>query len=263
MQLIIANNYEDMSKKASKLLISRIKDTIPLNLGLATGSTPVGLYKELVTEYANGNLDFEHTRTFNLDEYIGLSPYNPNSYSYYMWKHFFSHINIRKENIHIPPGIFANEQKVIDDYEEAIVQAGGIDLQVLGIGANGHIGFNEPGESLSVSTHIVELKSETIKANSRFFENKDEVPKKAITMGMGKIMEAKEILLLASGKEKAKALAQTVKGIVETHCPSTILQIHPNVKIIADKEASFLIADRIRASNNCILFSSDRMEQYG
>ncbi|WP_051029588.1 glucosamine-6-phosphate deaminase [Brevibacillus massiliensis] len=243
MRLVITDDYMEMSRKAAEWIAGEMKQKPGLVLGLATGSTPIGMYKELIEMYRKGQIDFSQVTTFNLDEYVGLHPEHPQSYHAYMWKHFFSHININKEHVNIPPGRFENEKDVCSRYDEKIKKSGGIDIQILGIGRNGHIGFNEPDSSLSIKTHIVNLALETIEANSRFFPQKDEVPKQAITMGLGSIMEAKTILLLANGRDKAAAIAKTLMGKVSTQIPASLLQLHPNVTMIMDKEAACFVTE--------------------
>ncbi|WP_188698621.1 glucosamine-6-phosphate deaminase [Pullulanibacillus camelliae] len=238
MQTIVTAHYEEMSQLAADQVAAFLIKKTNAVLGLATGGTPLGMYDRLIQMYHQGKVDFSHVTTFNLDEYIGLSKDHPQSYAYYMWHHLFSHVNVHQENVHIPPGVFEKQEQVQRDYEQAIERAGGIDLQILGIGENGHIGFNEPGMDLEVATHVVPLTEKTIQANARFFTSIDEVPRRAVTLGMGKIMQAKHILLLASGKEKARAIAQTVNGHIDPRIPSSFLQLHPHVTMIIDKEAA-------------------------
>jgi len=232
MKVIITVNYEEMSKKAAEIVKKQIKEKPNTVLGLATGSTPLGMYKHLIEMYKRGEIDFSNVITFNLDEYIGLSPDHPQSYHYFMFHNFFNHINIKKENVHIPNGIAEDLEEECRKYEEEIEKAGGIDLQILGIGINGHIGFNEPDESIETKTHVVTLTEKTINANKRFFKSAEEVPRKAITMGLGSIMKAKKIVLLASGKNKAEAIKETIKGQLTTKVPATVLALHPDVTII-------------------------------
>lgn len=243
MRVIITVNYDEMSKKAAEIVKKQIKEKPNTVLGLATGSTPLGMYKHLIEMYKRGEIDFSNVITFNLDEYIGLSPDHPQSYHYFMFHNFFNHINIKKENVHIPNGIAEDLEEECRKYEEEIEKAGGIDLQILGIGINGHIGFNEPDESIETKTHVVTLTEKTINANKRFFKSAEEVPRKAITMGLGSIMKAKKIVLLASGKNKAEAIKETIKGQLTTKVPATVLALHHDVTIIIDKEAASLIPD--------------------
>jgi glucosamine-6-phosphate deaminase len=228
-----------MSKKAAQIIAEEIKKKPNLVLGLATGGTPVGTYRELVKMYKNGEVDFSRVITFNLDEYLGLSPDDERSYHYYMYSNFFNHVNVKPENIHIPNGVAEDIDEECRRYDEAIEKAGGIDLQLLGIGVNGHIGFNEPGDELLTATHVTNLAPDTIKANARFFESIDEVPKKAITVGLGTIMKAKKIILLASGREKAKIMAELLdEDAVSTKVPASFLLLHRDVTIIMDEEAA-------------------------
>ncbi|ERM90862.1 glucosamine-6-phosphate deaminase [Caldanaerobacter subterraneus subsp. yonseiensis KB-1] len=243
MRVIITVDYDEMSKRAAEIVKQQIKEKPNSVLGLATGSTPLGMYKYLIEMYKKGEIDFSNVVTFNLDEYVGLSPDHPQSYHYFMYENFFNHVNIKKENIHIPNGVAEDLEEECERYEKEIEKAGGIDLQILGIGVNGHIGFNEPDESIDTKTHVVTLTEDTINANKRFFKSADEVPRKAITMGLGSIMKARKIVLLASGKSKAKAIKETIKGKLTTKVPATVLALHPGVTIIIDKEAASLIPD--------------------
>lgn len=237
----ILENYMELSKIAATVVAGEINNNNGLVLGLATGSTPEGMYAELIRQFEAGEADFTDVVTFNLDEYASLAPDHPQSYNYYMKKHFFEHINIKKENINIPDGCSADLGNECREYDRRIKEAGGIGLQILGIGTNGHIGFNEPAEVLSIHTHLVELTDQTIKANCRFFESADQVPRKAVTMGMGTIMHAEKIVLLASGKGKAEAVRQTVTGGLTTAFPASLLQLHKNVTVLIDREAASLI----------------------
>lgn len=238
MRIIVANDYDEMSKKAAHLIASQMILKPNCILGLATGSTPVGTYKELITLYDNGFIDFSEVGSFNLDEYFGLPKDNPQSYDYFMKSNLFNHINIDDDNIHIPDGMSDNVEKECANYEKKMKEAGGIDLQLLGIGRNGHIGFNEPSDHFEPNTHLVQLDDDTIQANARFFDSIDEVPTRAISMGVGSILKAKKILLLASGEGKADAIYDTVKGPITPKVPASILQLHPDVTIIVDKEAA-------------------------
>ena len=241
MRIIVEQDYHTLSKKAALMVASQITLKHDSNLGLATGSTPLGMYDKLIEMYREGEIDFSEIKSFNLDEYCGLEADNPNSYHYYMNQNFFNDINIKKENIHIPEGNAENLKKECINYEANIKKARGIDLQILGIGSNGHIGFNEPAENLNVATEIVNLTEETIKANSRYFESKDEVPKKAISMGMATILKAERIILMASGETKAEAIKKTVSGKISTQVPASLLQTHPQITILLDREAASLI----------------------
>ncbi|MDD3631628.1 MAG: glucosamine-6-phosphate deaminase [Atribacterota bacterium] len=238
MNIIKVKNYKELSMQAAGIVaaqISRKKNTV---LGLPTGQTPLGMYQELIKRFRKGEIDFSQVITFNLDEYYGLSPEHPQSYNYYMWQTFFNNINIKKENVFIPDGVTKDVQKECRYYESLIEKKGGIDLQFLGIGDNGHIGFNEPAIALNSKTHLVNLSQATIEANSRFFNDIEDVPRKALTMGMGTIMKAKQIILLASGMKKAPAIAKTINGKVNTEVPASLLQLHRDVTIIVDKDAA-------------------------
>lgn len=239
MKVIVLKDYNEICKKAAQLFAEHIKNTKNPVLGLATGSTPIGVYQELIRKYQKGEIDFSGVITFNLDEYYGLSSSHSQSYHYFMRNTFFKYINIKEENIHLLKGNSENITKECKQYEELIKKSGGIDLQILGIGRNGHIGFNEPDVSLNTKTHLVNLSNETIRENSRFFANIDDVPKQAITMGIGTIMRAKKIVLLASGRKKAHIIERTINGKVSTRIPSTVLKLHNDVIIILDKEAAF------------------------
>ncbi len=241
MQLIIEKNYQEMSKKAAELVAMQIKSNPASVLGLATGSTPLGMYKELVNMYKGGEIDFSTVVSFNLDEYYKISPNNENSYFYYMKKNFFNKINIKESNINLINGMAGRPKRECKNYEAKINNNGGIDLQILGIGPNGHIGFNEPGKKLCVNTHLVNLTGETIKANSRFFNSEKEVPRKAITVGMATILKSRKIILLASGKNKAKAVKESLSGYVDTFIPSSFLQIHSRITMIVDEDAAVFL----------------------
>lgn len=209
-------------------------------LGLATGSTPVGLYRKLIDACSRRAVDFSNCVTFNLDEYRGLPPSDPNSYHAFMRENLFDHVNVRRENVHLPDGMIPPEDACAA-YEASIEEAGGIDIQILGIGNNGHIGFNEPADAFPVTTHVVELAEETRRANARFFSSPDAVPKSAITMGIGAIMKSRLIILLANGREKAEIVRQAMSGPVTPRVPASILRFHHNVLVIVDHEAAGLI----------------------
>jgi len=200
MNVVVVKNYNEMSCQVAQLIADQIIYKKNSALGLATGGTPIGMYKELIRKFQKGELDFSHVFTFNLDEYYGLSLKHPRSYGFFMWNILFRHINIKKENVHLLNGVTKNIDNECKQYEDLIQKSGGIDLQILGIGDNGHIGFNEPDISLDIRTHLVNLTTKTIRANSRFFNNAQEVPKQAITMGIGTIMRGKNIILLSYGK---------------------------------------------------------------
>lgn len=237
LKIIEVKDYNEMSKKAAEYVLNKIKSSAQLNLGLATGGTPKGVYEELIDDYKLNQTSYTHIKTFNLDEYIGLSKEDPNSYFHYMNEQLFKHINIPLDQTHIPSGTNVNIQAECEEYENQIIKAGGIDLQILGIGANGHIGFNEPGTSFQSRTHVVDLAASTREANARFFYRLEDVPKQAITMGIHTIFQSKEILLLASGKAKQQAMAELFNGEVKESFPASILNQHPNTIIIADEEA--------------------------
>lgn len=241
MRIIIGKDYDEISKKAALIVAAQVVLEPACVLGLATGSTPLGLYRELIAMYQRGELDFSGVTTFNLDEYYPITPDHPQSYHYFMYQNLFNHINVNPEKIHLPSGMADPVEAECTNYERLIAAAGGIDLQVLGIGVNGHIGFNEPNSSLHARTHLVDLKQETIKANSRFFQSEADVPRQALTMGIGSILKARRILLLASGGNKAEAIKETVQGLVTTECPATFLQTHPNVTLLLDQEAAALL----------------------
>ncbi len=243
MKIYIEDNYEAVSKKAALIVASQIILKPKSVLGLATGSTPVGMYSELVRMFNRGELDFREVTTFNLDEYYGLPKQHSSSYYTYMMENFFRHINVPEDKIHIPNGMAENIVRECLEYEERIRIAGGIDLQVLGIGANGHIGFNEPGNKLNVTTHLVGLSAKTIADNSRFFDNPQEVPKEALSVGIATIMKAKKIVLLATGSNKAEAMREMTSGFVNTQVPASILQTHSDIILIADREAGALIEE--------------------
>jgi glucosamine-6-phosphate deaminase len=241
LKLIKTGTYEELSQMAAAQIIAKIQANPKLNLGLATGSTPTGVYKKLIQDHKENNTSYKQINTFNLDEYIGISKKDPNSYHYFMCENLFNHIDVPLEQTHIPDGTAKNLDEECRRYEQFIEEHGGIDLQILGIGQNGHIGFNEPGTSFSSRTHIIKLAESTRKANSRFFESLDDVPTQAITMGIASIMESKEIFLLVSGASKAEALARLMNGEVSEQFPASILKNHPNVTIFADKEALALL----------------------
>ncbi|TMN21364.1 glucosamine-6-phosphate deaminase [Lentibacillus cibarius] len=237
MEIIRVNSYEEMSKTACKQIVNQLRQSDRSVLGLATGSTPEGLYQQLIDQYKEGNVSFQHVTTFNLDEYVGLAADDPNSYRYYMNEKLFRHIDLPDNKAFLPRGDVDDPEKECQDYEALIKDAGHVDLQVLGLGLNGHIGFNEPGTSFGSRTHMVTLDESTRQANARFFPTLDDVPKKAITMGIDTIMESKKIVLLVSGEKKADAVNQLVNGEVTEEFPASILQKHPNAVLIADEGA--------------------------
>lgn len=226
-----------MSKRAAKLVAAQVLLNPQSVLGLATGSTPVGMYNELISMYRAGELDFSQVKTFNLDEYYPIKRDNEQSYFKFMYKNLFSKINIDLYNIHFPDGETDNPVSECENYEKLIAQSGGIDLQILGIGQNGHIGFNEPDVNLNPYTHLTNLTENTIKANSRFFEAYDEVPRKALTMGIATILRAKKIILLASGFNKSRVVSELIKDGINTSVPATMLKAHPDAILICDRDA--------------------------
>ncbi len=241
MNIVITNTYEEMSKKAANIIVSQVTLKPECVLGLATGSTPIKTYEHIRRKYEKNEVDFEKTVTFNLDEYIGLGKGDSQSYRCFMDQHLFNHINIKEDNIYIPNGLAQDIPSECINYEEEIKKHGGIDLQLLGIGRNGHIGFNEPNVSFEARTHKVSLDADTIKANARFFDSADAVPTEAISMGIKTIMMSKKILLLASGKNKAEAINALVNGPITPKLPASILQLHQDVTLILDEGAASLL----------------------
>ena len=237
MQIYRAKDYEDMSKKAANIIASQIVLKPDCVLGLATGSTPIGAYKNLVEKYEQGDLDFSQVTTVNLDEYKGLPRENDQSYYYFMHDNLFDHVNVKPENTHLPDGTKEDSDEECARYEELIRTLGGQDLQLLGLGHNGHIGFNEPDAIFEKATHCVDLQESTIEANKRFFASADDVPKQAYTMGIGTIMQAKKILVVVSGEDKADTVAKAFFGPVTPEVPASILQFHKDVILMADEAA--------------------------
>lgn len=243
MRIIVVDDYEMMSAKASQLLVSQVILKPTAVLGLATGSTPEGMYAGLVKYVKEGLVDVSQVTTFNLDEYYGIDECDKQSYHYYMYEHLFNHVNVSPKNIHIPPGRSYDVQETCKNYDEMIKDAGGIDIQVLGIGRNGHIGFNEPDIKFEARTHLVSLDASTIEANARFFNDESKVPKQAISMGIKNIMQSKKIVLMASGESKADAIYEMVKGPITPNLPASVLQLHPDVVVILDQSAAKRIAE--------------------
>lgn len=237
MRIYKAKDYEDMSKKAANILSAQILMKPNCILGLATGSTPIGMYNHLVDYYNNGDLDFSGVTSVNLDEYKGLDASNDQSYAYFMNHHLFDRVNINKENTYLPNGLAEDAKAECKRYTDLIYSLGGVDLQLLGIGHNGHIGFNEPGEIFNKDVHCVTLTERTIEANKRFFASVEEMPKQAYSMGIKTIMHAKKILLIASGADKADAVAKAFFGEITPQVPGSILQLHNDVILVADEAA--------------------------
>lgn len=234
MDIIKVKNSDELGWKAAEIVASHLKSIDKPNIGLATGTTPEKLYANLVEMCQKGEITFKHTTTFNLDEYVGLAHDDPTSYHYYMEKHLFSGIDIKRENAHVLDGQAQDLEEECATFERLIKEAGTLHMQILGLGLNGHIGFNEPGTPFDSRTHIVELDRTTIEANSRFFDSIDDVPTRALTMGIGTIMEAEEILFLVQGEKKADILRKVVYGEVTEEVPASILQRHPNATLITD-----------------------------
>lgn len=232
MRIYKCKNYYEVSRKAANIISAQVIMKPTAVLGLATGSTPVGAYEQLVRWYNKGDLDFSEVTTVNLDEYVGLSPENDQSYRYFMNHNLFDHVNVRKEHTFVPNGLAEDCSAECLAYEARIEALGGIDLQLLGIGGNGHIGFNEPGTAFETMTHIIELKDSTRQANARFFESIDDVPTHALTMGLKSIMQAKKILLVAAGSSKAEIIQKALYGPVTPEVPASILQLHPDLTVV-------------------------------
>lgn len=237
MRIIRAKDYDDMSKKAAEIMAAQINLKPDCLLGLATGSSPEGMYAELVKKYEAGMLDFSKVRSYNLDEYVGLPKDNDQSYFYFMNHHLFSKVNMNIDNTVLPNGIAKDPAVECEQYNAMIEASGGADLQLLGIGHNGHIGFNEPDNHFTLGTHVVDLAPSTIEANSRYFASYDDVPKQAFSMGIKNIMDAKMILLVVSGEGKADAVNKAFFGPVTPEVPGSILQLHKNVVVVADEAA--------------------------
>lgn len=236
MEFITVDTYSELSRRAANIIAAEMILNKKAVLGLATGSTPIGVYTRLIELNRAGDIDFSEIRTVNLDEYCGISSENPNSYSFFMNENLFGKVNINPENTHIPNGNSENSDAECERYNTLINSLGGIDVQLLGIGKNGHIGFNEPNTSFRKGTHVIELKESTRIANSRFFSSLEEVPKSAITVGIHTIMNAKRIVLIANGKEKKEILDKAFSGGVTPEIPASILALHPNLTVIYSKE---------------------------
>ncbi len=237
MNILICKDYQAVSQAAAQIICRQLQEKPASVLGLATGSTPIGTYRVLAEKYAKGQVDFSQATAFNLDEYYPMAHSHDQSYYYFMRENLFSHVNLPEERRHIPNGEAADPEAECRAYEESIKAAGGIDLQILGLGLNGHIGFNEPDDHLIPETHVVTLTESTRQANSRFFAGMDEVPDRALTTGIAAIMQAKKILLLVNGAAKAEALYNTVYGKVMPQFPASFLRLHGDVTVICDEEA--------------------------
>lgn len=241
MKIYVGKDYQEMSQKAANIIAAQITLKPDSVLGLATGSSPIGTYKQLIQKYQNGDLSFSAIRTINLDEYKGLSHDNSQSYYYFMNENLFKHVDISLKNTNIPDGQAQDAEIECKRYEQIVSDFGGADLQLLGIGHNGHIGFNEPADCFEKYTHEVALSKRTIEANSRLFASKDEVPTHAYTMGIKSIMQAKKILLIASGTDKAQIIKDAFTGPITPYVPASILQLHPDVTLVGDEAALSLI----------------------
>lgn len=237
MKIIKAKDYNDMSRKAANIIAAQVIMKPDCVLGLATGSTPIGTYARLVEQYEQGDLDFSGVTTVNLDEYKGLDRENDQSYYYFMHDHLFSKVNIDLKRTFLPDGMEPDAQKACQDYDRVIAAAGGVDIQLLGLGHNGHIGFNEPGEVFKAQTHCVDLTESTIAANKRFFASEEEVPRQAYTMGIKTIMQAKKILMVVSGADKAGIVKEAFFGAITPKVQASVLQLHKDVILVADEAA--------------------------
>lgn len=243
MQIHVYDHAQQVGQAAATLLAAQLISKPNSVLGLATGSTPIPTYQALISLYKAGVVDFSSASSFNLDEYVGLPAGHPCSYHSFMREHLFDHVNMPADHIHIPDGNAADPQTECARYDQAITAAGGIDMQVLGIGRNGHIGFNEPADDFTYGTHVVTLAADTIEANARFFKSADEVPRQAVSMGIGNIMAAKCVVLVATGENKAKAVYDTIRGPITPRVPASVLQLHPCCVILTDREAGKLMLE--------------------
>ena len=237
MRIISSRDYEHMSRQAANIISAQVILKPDCVLGLATGSSPIGTYKQLIEWYKKGDIDFSHVRSVNLDEYVGLDASSNQSYIYFMRHNFFDHININPNNTNVPRGTNLNAEEECARYDSVIRNLGGIDLQLLGLGPNGHIGFNEPDACFTKGTHKVYLSNATIQANKRFFESEDEVPRFAYTMGICDIMQAQRVVMVVSGEAKADIVRDAFFGPVTPHCPASILQLHKDFTLVADEAA--------------------------
>ena len=241
MRIIRTKNYDEMSRKAAAIIAAQVIHKPDCVLGLATGGTPVGTYKNLVEWYKSGDLDFSEVSTVNLDEYRGLPREHRESYWSFMHRNLFDHVNIPQDRINLPDGTNMDADAECKRYDAVIASMGGVDLQLLGIGHDGHIGFNKPSDAFDMGTHCVDLTEETIEANKRFFASRDEVPRQAYTMGTHTIMSARKVLMIVSGKDKAEIIKKAFFGPVTPHVPASILQMHPNFVLVADEDALSLV----------------------
>lgn len=263
MRVLIRDSAETMSRTAASIIADLVRSQPDCVLGLATGGTPVGTYEELVRMHREEGLDFSRVTTFNLDEYVGLEPDHPQSYRYFMQQNLFDHINVRPENTHVPSGAESDHAAYGQWYEEQIAAAGGIDLQLLGIGGDGHLAFNEPGSSLASRTRMVVLAEQTIRDNARFFDSAEEVPQAAISMGMGTILAARRCVMLASGISKAKPVREALEGPVSAMVPASALQLHADTTVVLDRDAADLLElreyhERVEAVTNKLALASQR-----
>ncbi len=250
MNIKILTDTVQIGNTVASIIASKIHTNPFCILGLATGSTPIETYRALVRMYKENKVDFSKVTTFNLDEYVGLPPEHEQSFAYFMKQNLFDHVNIKTENIHLFSGTANNLKEHCEQYDALIAKAGGIDIQLLGLGNNGHIAFNEPGEKLSGNSYVVELKKETIEANQRFFKSVDDVPKRAFTMGIGMILKAKKIILIATGINKAQAIFHMIKGPVTPRCPASILQTFSDITVFLDEPTAAYINDKFGSLND-------------
>ena len=236
--IVVASNKEDAARCTADLIHETLRENPASVLGLATGGTPIGVYRLLVERFLAGELDFSAVTTFNLDEYVGLGPTHDQSYRYFMQQQLFNHVNVVRQRTHVPNGLASNIENHVAEYEEQILHAGGLDLQLLGIGNNGHIAFNEPDSPIDSRTRLVDLTENTIEANSRFFQSAAEVPRHAITMGIGTILESRRIVLMATGKSKAKVVQSAIEGPADPANPASLLQGHARLTFVLDPESA-------------------------
>ncbi len=241
MDIRIFNNSQEIGNAAAEIISNKIIEKNDAILGLATGASPVPTYKKLIENCNAGKISFKDVKTFNLDEYCSIPASDKNSYYTFMHENLFNHVDVKEENVHVPDGNPENAEEYCASYDAAIKDAGGIDIQVLGIGRNGHIGFNEPSDAFTAGTYKVKLTDSTIEANKIYFESENDVPREAITMGVESIINAKEIILIAEGKAKAQAIHDMIKGEISPACPASILQKHDNVHVFLDKDAASLL----------------------